>query len=384
MYCSADLSVDISRDGISLIDCQARVAVNPQCRGLLVYNEHLCRCLSVKYPNCDFQESIKGSSIHQLNCDKEPQPVADLEQFHGIDFSALEGHVVWKRISDQSCTLNVPSVISIAIRYTQGEIPFSGKRTFVSMIPVDKGSYTLQNLDGTVKDQSFVTQGCFRYLTQPQCFNDITCVWNGVECAPSSLPKKLVPTHNTDIPDNLWVRLQLHRASHILHTNHLAYLISDENSYLETSLEYEKYLLQNMTEIRDISHTLIDEFYVWKHAMEIERNMRKDLSNIVFVEDIFTSQVALLQYFGNQTRAAFNFLTTDIRSQTARATTWSDHNTRYIFWSSCVTSWTFALLAIFVLSRLDMAVRLSNSYSYHNVPEGSAYTRYEDEETLND
>ncbi|KAJ9468718.1 hypothetical protein DIPPA_16335 [Diplonema papillatum] len=365
-YCSADLSVDLASD-MPFDECAARAAVHPRCGKYLVANGKLCRCL-LRGRVCDYQLSREGNDVYFKTCgdDLPDGGGAAGRASRSLDLSHLEGHVVWKSVEDQSCVLGVPSVRAAALRFDEAAYTERAKGTTVSFVPVQRGRLTVGSAAPEMPGELRVSDGCFLHTSAVACYADFLCSWDGATCGPTRGLGLLARETQSAVPSNVWNRLRLQRAGHALHASHLAYIISNDEAFLAESVAAEKSFLGNLSLIRDLPSTFRDEYEAWMHALDVERHLRSELSGAFFLEDVFKLEAVA---FGSVWAAFAGFadLHRAVHEATGVLVRSSPFHTRCVFWSCSVVAWLFAAACALLLTRLDMAVRLSKPYSFHNV-----------------
>eukprot|EP00756_Hemistasia_phaeocysticola_P009661 Hpha_TRINITY_DN14932_c0_g6::TRINITY_DN14932_c0_g6_i1::g.143041::m.143041 len=384
-FCQTDLRKDISND-MPLDVCRATAALDPDCSNVIYSNGTACRCVQ-RGEQCDYLQSMTGMNISRLDCaaNQEIQPPART----GVDTRALSGHVLWSAVEDRTARVEIPYVRGIELR---GDSRF-GARTYVSLIPIDRGLYDLRTLSGpqVMGTQAEVSRGCHTRSTELECSAEdaLECLWDGELCSQNN---RMVSAMNREVlectaalsmvelgdtaasafqqgrlSDNLWYRLNMRRAAQIMHSNHDAYVISSVTTYRSEAESYADYFKGNLSKVADEGAGLLTMFETWKHKLNNEDVARYNLSRTGFIEDVFLN-LSRTQSQREAVARSFASVQGSTRQVLLGYLEWSEHNTRFLFWSCAAVCWFFCGVAVFLLHRLEVAVRLSNEYCFRNVP----------------
>eukprot|EP01062_Namystynia_karyoxenos_P083613 TRINITY_DN964_c0_g2_i1.p1 TRINITY_DN964_c0_g2~~TRINITY_DN964_c0_g2_i1.p1 ORF type:complete len:1789 (+),score=650.94 TRINITY_DN964_c0_g2_i1:95-5461(+) len=411
-YCQTDLRKDIS-DNMGLAVCQAVAVLDPDCGDTVYGNGVKCRCL-LKGAACDFLASSEQNSVYKLQCGGVR--AGSVLNESGLDVTRVGGKVLWSAVEDFSGSIEIPHLTSIKLR--QGA-PL-GARTFMALLPVDRGMIPVQTTRGPQVPwaQIEITKGCYEHQTEELCSapTALECLWDGERCrqnynmvsAESAQMLSCSATHQGAalrdrgrsafeqgrLSDNLWNRLELRRAAQRMHTQHLAYVISADPAHHDGFLSQVQIFRNTLEKVQNVGAGLEGQFDDWLHALEMESAARSNLTRTIFVEDVLLN-VTRSQGVGPGAAPGTGLDAVLLRFEGLRNRTqallgdhmlWSEHNLRFIFWSTTACCWFFTAMAALILQRLDIVVTVSNDFCYRNVPlltpvwEGSEGTDFEEEE----
>ena len=387
-FCSDSVSIALGK-GIALDECQMLSDANPACGDHVSSDGSSCSCL-LRGVTCDYQYGQAGTSLNKnrnvyvKTCSEPTTYVGRVTRVAGIDLRSMEGHVIVRDVGDRHASLNVPHVVSMGHRYND-ESPSSPKSTYVNLVTLTEGYYPLKAIHSAhgqpglklYEDLAGVTRGCFQWLDDTACYRDMRCVWDGRLCTqrevlPVLQQAQVAQSQNT-VPENVLSYLLMAQSMKQAAAFHLAYLLSDAKHYLETSRRYEEYFARNASKVSgEASRNLQTSFEEWVHALDMERMVRDLLSTTQFIEDLFVSDRGNSAAV-DEVNAQANALMRPTRRALAALLDHSRYETRFVYWSCCVVAWATALAGTLIFSRLDMAVRLSQEYSYHNIPSAADF-----------
>jgi len=182
----------------------------------------------------------------------------------------------------------------------------------------------------------------------------------------------------------------------------LGYIMSDSPIRDQSTVNLIEGFEREAEKVQDVADQLKTDFAKWKHMLEVEKFVRKSLTETAFIEDIFQNWSHVLDgwdgahFHENSSKAnvlhMFQGLQEHSQAELHKHSEWSQHNTRFLFWSCTAVCWFFTFMAWFLLHRLDIVVILSNDYSYRNVAQlpanvvdaGDEYLEEEEEEEEGD
>eukprot|EP01065_Artemidia_motanka_P012339 TRINITY_DN16791_c0_g1_i1.p1 TRINITY_DN16791_c0_g1~~TRINITY_DN16791_c0_g1_i1.p1 ORF type:complete len:1781 (+),score=537.55 TRINITY_DN16791_c0_g1_i1:64-5343(+) len=385
-YCQTDLRKDISSD-MPLAVCQATAALDPECSDVVYSNGTACRCVR-KGELCDFLDSAYGMNISRLECSWAR--AVQLPAKTGLNVAELSGHLLWSSVEDHAGSIEVPYARGIELR-SGAQL---GARTYMSLVPVDRGLYPIRTLSpphvaGTHVE---ISRGCHEKSSEAECssVDAVQCLWNGETCVQNY---KMISAMSTvqltcstrfdsaalqdtvssafdqgRLSDNHWHRLGMRRAAQIMHSNHDAYVISSDPAYRREADRYAEFFKGNLSQVTDEGSGLLQKFETWQHALDMEDSARFTLSRTGFLEDVFLN-VSRTQTLRESVSRQFRDLQGVTRPVLSSFLEWSEHNTRFVFWSCTAVCWFFTAMAALLLHRLSIVVTVSNEYCFRNVPQ---------------